>query len=336
MQDTNAGQPRRALTNSRILGGLWGAIVGDALGVPVEFQSRNSLRQRPVTEMRGEGTHGQLPGTWSDDSSLLLCTAEALLSGFDTGRMADGFVRWLGENHWTPRGEVFDVGITTRRAIDNLRRGVEPEEAGLDEEHSNGNGSLMRILPVALRFADSPRDQLTAYAHRASALTHRHPRSQVACGLYCLMAAALLSGAGPHEAHEAMADLGRRLYADSPLEAELPHFVRLLSGELHALDEEVISSSGYVVHTLEASVWCLLRTRSFEEAVLLAVNLGEDTDTTGIVTGGLAGLHYGLEAVPDAWRTALARHEELGPFFDTFVASCLAAESGEHPASPQG
>jgi ADP-ribosylglycohydrolase len=313
-----------------MLGGLWGAVVGDALGVPVEFQSRSQIRRRPVTDMRGGGTHGQFPGTWSDDSSLLLCTAEALLSGFDTGRMAELFVRWLGESHWTPRGEVFDIGNTTRRAIHRLERGVEPEEAGLDDEGSNGNGSLMRILPVALRFADSPPERLLEYAHRASAVTHRHPRSQVACGLYCLMAAALLNGAGPNEAHEAMADAGRRLYAGHRFASELPRFERLLARELPTLDDEAISSSGYVLHTLEASVWCLLRTRSFEEAVLLAVNLGEDTDTTGIVTGGLAGLLYGVDAVPDAWRTALARYEELGSFFETFVA----AGRPTNPAKP--
>ncbi len=151
----------------RILGGLWGAVVGDALGVPVECQNREQLRQNPVQDMRGYGTYHQPAGTWSNDSSLMLCTVESLEDGFDTGRLGMLFVRWLNQAHWTPWQEVFDVGGTTRQGINRLSQGVEPEQAGLIDENSNGNGSLRRILPVALRYFDLPVEELLDHAHRA-------------------------------------------------------------------------------------------------------------------------------------------------------------------------
>ncbi len=153
----------------KILGGLWGAVVGDALGVPVEFRSREELRQDPVQDMRGYGTYGQPAGTWSDDSSLMLCTVESLLDGLDTGHLGSLFVRWLQEAHWTPWDKVFDVGGTTNQAINRLSQGVEPEQAGLTDENSNGNGSLMRILPVALCYFGQTAGVLLDYAHRGVA-----------------------------------------------------------------------------------------------------------------------------------------------------------------------
>ena len=140
----------------RILGGLWGAIIGDALGVPVEFMSREQVRRNPITGMRGYGTFNLPPGSWSDDSSLLLCTVESLLNGFDTDSMGDLFIRWLTEGYWTPWGKTFDVGASTMSSIGRMIREVPPEEAGGRGENDNGNGSLMRILPVGIFFARQP------------------------------------------------------------------------------------------------------------------------------------------------------------------------------------
>jgi ADP-ribosylglycohydrolase len=304
----------------RTLGGLWGAVVGDALGVPVEFQSRAELRVDPVTDLRAYGTYRQPRGTWSDDSSLLLCSAESLCeAGWDLADMGRRFVRWRNAELWTPHGAVFDIGATTHQAIANLAAGVPPEQAGLDDERSIGNGSLMRTLPVALRFADEPPAALLDRAHRASTLTHRHPRARMVCGLYCLLAAALLGGAAPREAYAAACAQGRAAYADPAWSAQLPHFACVLDGALASVPEDEISGSGYAVHCLEASVWCLLHADSYEAAVLRAVNLGEDTDTTATVAGGLAGLHWSIEAVPARWRTALARHDDLAALFDRFA-----------------
>jgi ADP-ribosylglycohydrolase/O-acetyl-ADP-ribose deacetylase (regulator of RNase III) len=309
----------------RILGGLWGAVVGDALGVPVEFQLRSTLDEQPVIDMRGFGTYNVPPGTWSDDSSLLLCTLYSLIGRrLDTADLAQRFVRFLDRAYMTPAGEVFDIGIATATAIDRMKAGVPPEEAGGAEDSDNGNGSLMRILPVALRFYRESDTALVEYAHRASALTHRHPRSKIACGYACVLAKYLLEGDSPLTAYVRANDFARSYYTDGRWAIELPQYGRVLGGRLAQLPREVVPSTGYVVHTLEASLWCLLTTRTYEEAVLRAVNLGGDTDTTACVTGGWAGLHYSLGQVPSRWRQAIARAEDLEDLFARFVARMLA------------
>lgn len=305
----------------RMLGGLWGAITGDALGVPVEFLRREHLRQNPVQEMRGYGTYNQPAGTWSDDSSLMLCTVENLLDGFNTKHLGKLFVRWLYEAHWTSWGEVFDVGGTTYQAINRLRQGEHPEHAGLIDENSNGNGSLMRILPVGLYYFSSPIKKLLDHAHRASALTHRHPRCQMACGFYCAMVSALLEGVTPKEAYSEAIQATRTFYERPPYSEEQSEFKRIISGDISTLPESEIGSSGYVIETLEASIWCLCNTASYDEAVLRAVNLGGDTDTTATVTGGLAGVCYGVDGIPGKWLEQLARRADLEVLFEHFVTN---------------
>ncbi|HEX2949643.1 MAG TPA: ADP-ribosylglycohydrolase family protein [Armatimonadota bacterium] len=303
----------------RVLGGLWGAIVGDALGVPVEFTSREERRRDPITGMRGYGTHQQPLGTWSDDSSLLLCTVEALCEkDYSVERLAKFFLAWQDHGYWTPYGTVFDIGIATNTALSRMRCGIAPEEAGGAGERDNGNGSLMRILPVALRYVDKPIEEMLFMAHRISALTHRHPRSQMACGLYCCLVKGLLYGLTPLEAYRFMVDQGQRCYGSAPFYSEYGHFARVLSGKLADLLETDIASSGYVVHTLEASVWCLLTCESYEETVLKAVNLGEDTDTTGCVAGGLAGVHYSFPSIPQSWVDVIARKDNIDELIEAF------------------
>jgi ADP-ribosylglycohydrolase len=309
-----------AEAQDRILGGLWGAIAGDALGVPVEFSSRDERKRAPVIGMQGYGTYNQPPGSWSDDSSLMLCTVEALSEeAYRPERLAELFLTWQDDGHWTPSGKVFDIGITTSSALSRLRIGVSPEEAGGDKDGDNGNGSLMRILPVALRYAQAPPEEMITMAHRISSVTHRHPRSQMACGLYCCMVKKLLLGAMPHEAYLYMIDKGRDIYNRQPYFAELSHFAGIMDGHLADAPEQDIRSSGYVVHTLEASIWCFLTTLSFQDAVLKAVNLGGDTDTTGCVTGGLAGVYYGMKTIPDEWLKKILRAADIDKLFMQFL-----------------
>ncbi|MEI7832697.1 MAG: ADP-ribosylglycohydrolase family protein [bacterium] len=308
--------------SQRLAGGIWGAIVGDALGVPVEFTSREERRHDPVTGMRGYGTHNQPSGTWSDDSSLLLCTVEALTGEYSPAHLAELFLAWKEQGYMTPHGSVFDIGIATRAAISRIKQGVAPEEAGGAGERDNGNGSLMRILPVALCYADAPVEEMLGIAHRVSSLTHRHPRSQLACGLYCLMAKALLEGKEPQDAYQYMIAQGQQHYAAAPFTSESRHFARLFSGSIAEVPEAEIASSGYVVHTLEASIWCLLRNSSYEETVLKAVNLGDDTDTTGCVAGGLAGVYWSIEGIPMEWLEAIETKEFFRDYIDPFVAWC--------------
>ncbi len=314
-------------TEGRLLGGLWGALAGDALGVPVEFQSREAVRRNPVTGMRGFGTHNQPPGTWSDDSSLLLCSAESLVEceGFDPQDMGERFVSWESQAHWTPHGRVFDIGIATSQALSRVASGTSAEYAGGADEYSNGNGSLMRILPVALWFASAPTAVMLDAVHRASSITHRHPRSQMACGLYALLVRELLVGKAPADAYQRALFHFAAAYEEELFLAERLHFQQLETARIATLPESEVGSSGYVMHTLTASIWCLLTSHSFSEMVLKAVNLGSDTDTTGCVVGGLAGLCYGLPAVPGEWIETLARREDVEALFGRFVSSAPVA-----------
>jgi ADP-ribosylglycohydrolase len=250
----------------------------------------------------------------------MLCTVDSLLhQDFNPTDMGQRFVQWMEGKLWTPWGKVFDIGGATRTALCQIRQGILAEQAGGVDEASNGNGSLMRILPIALRFGQEPVERLLEFAHRSSAITHRHPRSQLACGLYCLMVARLLKGDAPVAAHAAAVETAKTFYRNPNFTGELRHFEKVLSLKLAALAEPEISSSGYVVDTLTAAIWCLLTSNDYRETVLKAVNLGGDTDTTAIVAGGLAGVHYGLAAVPENWRSEMARADDLAELFEKFA-----------------
>jgi ADP-ribosylglycohydrolase len=309
----------------RILGGLWGALVGDALGVPVDFKDRKTVQADPVKDMRGFGSHHQPPGTWSDDGALTLCTLDSLLHAeFDTDDMGRRFVRWMNEGLWTATGVVFDVGLATTDALMRIAGGTPAEQAGRRDEYSNGNGSLMRNLPVALRFAGQPLDRFADRIRRASAITHGHERSKLACVFHGLVICHLLASGKPEAALRLARVEFANLYGSA---SESRHFCRVLEDTLATFPETEIVSTGYVLHTLQASLWCLLTTANYEECVLRAVNLGGDTDTTGCVAGGLAGVHYGLSAIPDKWKNALPRRSELDRLFERFSYITAEAES---------
>lgn len=292
---------------------LLGLVVGDALGVPVEFKSREELKENPVADMFGYGTHNQPPGTWSDDSSLALCLAEELTKGFNLNTIADSFVRWLYEGYWTAHGKVFDVGNSTGSALKHLKDGVSPEESGMKEENTNGNGSLMRILPL-LFYVRQNKDKQERYeiTRKVSAITHAHVRSTLSCFYYLEMGRFILEGYDPMESYQKANKVFLQLADELEIPAgELIHFERLTNGDIHQLREDEIFSETYVIYTLEASVWCLLTTDNYSDAVLKAVNLGYDTDTTAAVTGGLAGMIYTAKDIPGKWLEQIARPGDI-------------------------
>ena len=308
--------------SERIVGGIVGVVAGDALGLPVQFRSREDVRRDPVAGMRGHGTFDMPPGSWSDDGSLTLSLTLALTeSGDDLAAIADRFVRWYRDGECTPFGEAYDIGNATDESMRRLMRGVPPLSAGSDGEWSNGNGSLMRILPAALYFARLPAAELVQRTSDISRITHAHPRSLLGCGLYARVAVDLLEGLSPDEAYRNLCALAPSLFAGTALAAELPRYSRILDGRLATLEDAEIRSSTYVVDTLEAALWCLLTTADFAGAVRKAVNLGEDTDSVGAVTGGLAGLHYGLGGIPEEWRAALVRGDEVHDWTRAFAAA---------------
>lgn len=315
----------------RILGGLWGVLVGDALGVPVEFTDRSDRDSDPVTDMRGHGSHDQPAGTWSDDGALTLCTVEGLIDGFSTQRLADLFVQWYHEARWTARGRVFDIGIATRTALGRVASGIAPEQAGGRTVRDNGNGALMRILPLALRFSDRTAAQLFAICGQAARITHGHIRSALACGIYCNFAVGILRGKHPEEAY------GSTCIACAPLVAQAPReeqkvFARLLDGGLRGANRLAIDSTGYVVDSLEASIWCVLQGGSFADMTLRAVNLGDDTDSTGAIAGGLAGILAGQDGISKQWRVMLPRQNDLLQLFRAFLEVCPDAVAGHDAA----
>ena len=291
---------------------LYGVCVGDALGVPVEFECREYLKNNPVTKMGSGGVHDQGIGVWSDDSSLTFCLAESIVEGYDIHRLASKFIKWKNEGYWTATGEVFDIGNTTRQSIINLSKGVHPNLAGGQNEIDNGNGSLMRILPLALLLKDLNIEKRFDLVKEVSSITHAHNRSVISCFYYLEFALQLMEGKDKFEIYENLKKtVPEFLNSNKIYSVELPHFDRLINGNIYELNENLIQSGGYVIQTLEASIWCLLTTDTYEDAVLKAVNLGGDTDTTGAVTGGLAGLFYGYAAIPKSWILPILEKEKI-------------------------
>lgn len=224
---------------NRIKGGILGVIVGDALGLPVQFLTREEILKKPVTGMRGYGTFNYPMGTWSDDGSLTLCTVVSLsLAGYNLRDMSERFLKWFDSGYLTPYEEAFDIGRTTAEAMVQLKQGVQPLEAGPKDEHSNGNGSLMRILPAALYSSELPDEEFIRKLTEISRVTHGHPRSQLGCALYGLLVKALLEGESPVRAYKILKEKSLTVFKGTPLEKEMKAYQRILDGSLIALPEE--------------------------------------------------------------------------------------------------
>ncbi len=315
----------------KVRDGIIGLFVGDAVGVPYEFMSRSEIARRPATDMIGYGTHTQPPGTWSDDSTMTMCLLYSLklhpeLNTDDLGRR---FIQWYRQGMWTAHDELFDIGIATRGAIQQMEQGNIPfEEAGGTDEYSNGNGSLMRILPLVYRLDGEDRVTRYEWIRRVSSLTHRHPVSILAGVIFIEFALELLNHAEGKTLSACYASLCETLHEHYQDHAEYQRFERIWNGSLLTLPESSIESSGYVVHTLEASLWTLLHTDNYKDAVLQAVNLGLDTDTTGAVTGGLAGMYYGYDAIPKHWLAQLVRRTDVEELCAEFAVSCASVRHG--------
>ena len=298
---------------------LYGICVGDALGVPVEFESRDFLKKNPVVKMQSGGVHEQVEGVWSDDSSLTFCLAETIAEGYSINLLAEKFIAWKYKAYWTATGEVFDIGNATSWAISNLSKGISTIEAGGKNDSDNGNGSLMRILPLVIMLKDLSIEERFKLTIEVSSITHAHPRSVMACFYYLEFALELINGKDKFKIYEELKDEVLDFFnSNTDFKKEAHHFDRLLKENIHELDEDSIQSSGYVIHTLGASIWCLLTTNAYEEAVFKAVNLGEDTDTTGAVTGGLAGLLYGYDSIPVEWINTIKSKNAIDDLINQF------------------
>lgn len=291
---------------------MLGHAVGDALGVPVEFCARKELDENPVTDMMGFGSYPVPAGSWSDDTSMALCALDSLKKGrIDYNEIMDNFVMWLSNDDYTPTGEAFDVGRTCLTAIRRYCRKDAPPalECGLSEEDSNGNGSLMRIHPFVLyAYAnDMPFAEWIKLVENGSAITHAHERSKLGCLIYAFVLYHLLGD--PNKDSIKLAIKRAEIHLSDS--SEFVYYNRIFKSDFSSLDGEEIKSSGYIVDTLEAALWCVLTTNSYRECVLKAVNLGEDTDTVAAIAGSMAGVLYGYDSIPEAWLDKLKKRDYI-------------------------
>ena len=302
--------------SDRILGGLYGLLVGDALGVPYEFQAASSLPEPEAIELEPPPgfarSHPHVPpGSWSDDGAQALCLLASLLyqGRLELDDLGRRFLNWRNYGYMAAGGLVFDIGIQTSRALDALENGVPASEAGPAGERDNGNGALMRVLPLALWHRGSD-DELFRDAARQSLVTHGHPRSQVCCALYSLWARKILEGHA--DAWSAAVFTTRELAASEPAwRKELDEHIRPES-------EPKGTGSGYVVDCLH-SARIALREKTFEAVVRKAVLFGNDTDTTAAVAGGIAGIRHGLSGIPERWLKGLWDQELVRPLAEQLV-----------------
>ena len=292
---------------------IFGHAVGDALGVPVEFCFRAYLDANPVTTMRGFGTFPYPAGTWSDDTSMTLACLDSLSNGVNYDDIMTKFCEWFENANYTPSGETFDIGGTTKKSLlAYLISNIPALECGQGSEWDNGNGSLMRIIPIILYLNYSQLNSLSIeekikYIENVSSLTHAHIRSQIGCGIYAFVMTELLHNKCKESVYNGII-AADRYYEKVP---ESQSYSRILNNNIALLSRDEISSSGYVVDCLEAALWCLLTTDSYEACVLKAVNLGDDSDTTAAVAGGLAGILYGFNKIPKKWLDLLQKKDYI-------------------------
>jgi ADP-ribosyl-[dinitrogen reductase] hydrolase len=280
----------------RALGCLLGLAVGDAVGTPLEFTPRDA--RPPVTDMVGGGPFHLQPGEWTDDTSMALCLADSLIAcgGLDQRDLMEGFVQWWREGYNSHNGRCFDIGITTRRALERYLETGNPV-AGSTDPHSAGNGSIMRLAPVAIRWINDPLQALAA-ARAQSVTTHAAPAAVEGCALLAeILVEAITTG-----------DKERVLRHRTVAE---PSIAAIAGGSWRDKERNEIRSSGYAVHTLEAALWCIHRADRFQDAVLMAANLADDADTAAAVTGQIAGALWGRASIPPRWLDRLAWRDEI-------------------------
>jgi ADP-ribosylglycohydrolase len=283
-------------------GSLLGLAVGDALGTTVEFQPRASFE--PLTDMVGGGPFGLEPGQWTDDTSMALCLAESIVeAGWDPVDQLTRYVRWWREGHLSSTGTCFDIGNTVAQALRSFEQ-TGDQASGSTDARSAGNGSIMRLAPVAIRYRAS--EGLLEKAAESSRTTHGAATAVDACTYLAALVAGALAGRSKDEILEA---------SFFPI-ATTTEIAAVAAGSFREKGRDEIRGSGYVVESLEAALWALANSDDFEEGALLAVNLGDDADTTGAVYGQLAGALYGEEAIPDRWRSLLALRDTIETFAD--------------------
>jgi ADP-ribosyl-[dinitrogen reductase] hydrolase len=311
----------RVVLTDRYDGALLGLAAGDALGTTVEFRRPGTFE--PVTDIVGGGPFDLEPGQWTDDTSMALCLAESLLErgGFDPVDQLQRYVRWFRHGHHSSTGSCFDIGNTVRDALTRFEDTGDPW-SGSTDPHAAGNGSLMRVAPIPLFFLDVP-EVAIARAADSSRTTHGAREAVDACRYYCGLMIGALKGLSKEELVSPLFTPVAAQWVQQPLAPKIEAIAR---GSFLRKEPPDIQGSGYVVHSMEAALWAFARSTSFSDGALLAVNLGDDADTTGAIYGQLAGVFYGAEAIPAAWRARLARRDEITALAKSLLTGRVSSE----------
>lgn len=296
---------------SKFVDSIIGHAGGDAMGVPTEFCIREYLLRDPAKEMIGSARTGQPARSWSDDTSMEIATIDSFIQN-RTFNYDDIMTKWeerINEAKYTPNNDTFDVGRTCLRAIPNHSIGTESLEYGIDGEQANGNGSLMRIIPVALYFYYKKIDEqeIIKLTNEMSSLTHKHEISKLGCYIYVRYVMFLLDGQNKNEEYEAIKNIDYSSYSDYSISI----YDRILKDNILDYKIDDISSTGYVADTLECALWILLNSNSYKETIIATTNICNDTDTIGAIAGSMAGIVYGYDAIPEAWLNKLMKKEYL-------------------------
>ncbi|MEX2215958.1 MAG: ADP-ribosylglycohydrolase family protein [Phycisphaeraceae bacterium] len=301
-------------------GTLLGLAIGDALGAAVEFRPPGSFE--PVTGFRAGGPHGLNPGEWTDDTSMALALADSIVTvGWDLNDQARRYVDWWQRGKYSVNGVCFDIGITTRAALSTFVRSGDTRSSASSHERASGNGSIMRLAPVPIAFGNlypTRIEVLSRLAAESSLPTHASPQCLSACRYMALVLAALMAG---ESRDEVLAPDWPALDVLRKVEPLHPAIDEVASGSFRRRKPPEIRGSGYVVHSLEAALWAFHDAADCREAVLRAVNLGDDADTTGAVCGQFAGACWGTEGIPVEWREGVAQGDMLAAVADTLVSA---------------
>lgn len=295
---------------------IYGQVVADALGVPYEFSSSEEMKDNPATTMTGYGTYNKPVGTWSDDTSLTISLMDSLSDGVDYDDIMKKYASWLDNGEYTPEGDTFDVGRTTSVAIENYKQGKSPLECGGSDERDNGNGSLMRIMPIIL-YSNQKKlsfDESRKLIDEVSSLTHAHRISKASCNIYNFIVKEILE----NKTDDFKNIIRNGINKSGKYYSKLECFNRIYDETFLNEPVDTIGSTGYVVDSLEVALYCCYNTVSYKESVLMAVNLGGDTDTNAMITGGLTALYYGYEAIPLEWIDTIINRELIDSVINKF------------------
>ncbi len=295
-----------------VINGIMGFIIGDALGVPLEFKKRDLFKNNKVTDMISSDRVGA-KGIWSDDSSMVIATMKSIIDNkgkINYESIMDNFILWVSNKDFIATDKAFGIGRATFFALGNYhnKRYEKITDCGMKGFNHNGNGSLMRILPIAYYcyYKKLNDDEIYNLVKGISSLTHSHEISILGCFIYVLLVIELLSG---KEKENAYSDVRKYNYRKYFSLENVRYYERLLNNDISKLDVDSISSMGFVVDTLEAVIWCFINNNSYDKCVIEAINLGNDSDTIGALVGGLSGIYYGN--LPSKWLDSIVKKDYL-------------------------